>query len=72
MDDHLLSLQSTWGSDGESRYAYSLDGETFIPFGEPYPLAWGHYRGDRIGIYTFHDNAQTGHVDVDFFRYDPR
>jgi hypothetical protein len=47
-----LWLRSVWGLDGQSRYSFSLDGKTFTNFGEPYQLAWGNYRGDRIGLYT--------------------
>jgi beta-xylosidase len=66
----LLWLKSSWGLDGQSRYAYSEDGENFLPFGEPYTLAWGNYRGDRIGIFCYNSKADEGYVDVDYFRYD--
>ena len=56
-----LWFRSTWGLDGESHYSYSLDGESFKPFGRPYRLEWGNYRGDRIGIYTFNDDADAAH-----------
>ncbi len=29
-------------------------------FGEPYQLAWGDYRGDRLGIFTFNNKADAG------------
>jgi hypothetical protein len=64
-----LWLKSTWGLDGKSQYAYSLNGQTFMNFGDPYQLTWGTYRGDRIGIYCFNDKAEDGYVDVDFFHY---
>ena len=64
-----LWLRSTWGLDGKSQYAYSLDGHTFTDFGDPYQLTWGHYRGDRIGIYCFNDDAEAGYVDIDSFHY---
>jgi beta-xylosidase len=64
-----LWLRSTWGQDGLSHFSYSLDGRTFAAFGDPYQFAWGYYRGDRIGIYSFNDNGTAGYVDVDFFRY---
>jgi beta-xylosidase len=66
----IVWLQSTWGLDGLSHYAWSLDGVTFAAFGEPYPLGWGHYRGDRIGIYNFNNVADAGQVDVDWFHHD--
>jgi beta-xylosidase len=62
-------LRSTWGLDGKSQYSYSVDGTTFTPFGDPYQLTWGNYRGDRIGIYTYNDQGETGYVDVDWFHY---
>jgi hypothetical protein len=62
-------LRSTWGSDGRSQYAYSLDGTTWVNFGEPYQLSWGSYRGDRIGIFTYNDEGEAGYVDADWFHY---
>ncbi len=62
-------LRSTWGIDGMSRYSYSLDGKTFLPAGAPYSLAWGYYRGDRIGLYNFNDDQNAGFVDLDYVHY---
>ncbi len=64
-----LWLRSQWGLNGMSQYAYGLDGATYTEFGEPYPLSWGYYRGDRIGIYNFNDHLAAGYVDVDSFQY---
>ncbi len=63
-------LRSTWGLDGLSRYSYSVDGKAFVSFGDPYPLTWSYYRGDRIGLYCYNDKADTGYIDVDWFHYD--
>lgn len=62
-------LKSEWGLEGISRFYYSFDGTDFIPFGEPYQLVWGNYRGDRLGIYCFNDLMEEGYVDVDYFHY---
>jgi beta-xylosidase len=67
---HDLWLRSVWSLDGLSRFSYSLDGESFADFGPPYQLAWGHYRGDRLGLFSFNDKAEAGQVDIDWFRYD--
>ena len=64
-----LWLKSTWDLTGQSRYAYSTDGQTFTDFGPAYPLSWGFYRGDRIGIYSFNNQADAGYVDVDYLIY---
>ncbi|HEX8325969.1 MAG TPA: glycoside hydrolase 43 family protein [Hymenobacter sp.] len=65
-----LWLKSTWGLDGKSQYSYSLNGKTYTPFGTPYQLVWGAYRGDRIGLYSYNNKAEAGYVDVDFFHYE--
>ncbi len=62
-------LRSTWGYDGISQYAYSIDGKKFTPFGQPYALTWGYYRGDRIGIFNYNNKGDRGFVDVDSFHY---
>ena len=65
-----LWLKSTWGLDGMSQYYYSTDGKKYTAFGQPYQMAWGSYRGDRLGIYSYNNKADAGYVDVDFFQYD--
>ncbi len=62
-------LRNVWGLDGLSQFSYSLNGENFKNFGEAYQLKWGNYRGDRIGIFCFNDENESGGVDVDFFEY---
>ena len=64
-----LWLRSSWGLDGRSRFSYSTDGDHFTTMGE-YPLSWGYYRGDRIGIYNYNDVSDTGYIDVDYLHYD--
>ncbi|WP_316765749.1 glycoside hydrolase 43 family protein [Pedobacter frigiditerrae] len=64
-----LWLKSTWGLDGLSQFYYSTDGVKYIPFGKPYQLMWGAYRGDRIGIYTYNNESDSGYLDVDYFNY---
>lgn len=66
----IIYFRSEWGLDGISRFSYSLDGQKFIPMGEPYNLSWGFYRGDRIGIYCYNDEAERGWVDVDYLHYE--
>ena len=72
VEQNLLWIQSSWGLDGKSQYAYSLDGNKFVPFGSVYQLSWGHYRGDRIGLYSFNIKEDAGYVDIDFLHYDYR
>jgi beta-xylosidase len=62
-------LQSSWGLEGKSQFAFSTNGTAFTPFGEPYQLGWGDYRGDRVGIFTDNNDAEAGCVDCDSFTY---
>jgi beta-xylosidase len=64
-----LWLRSDWDFAGDSQFSYSADGTTFTPFGSPYRLTWGNYRGDRIGIYNYNDKGESGYVDLDSFQY---
>lgn len=66
----VVWFKSVWGLDGLSSFSYSVNGKDFIPFGTPYQLSWGYYRGDRIGIYCFNDNGEAGFVDVDYLKYE--
>ena len=50
-------------------FQYSYDGIHFQKTDQIYPICWGSYRGDRIGIYTFNNTADEGFVDVDYFDY---
>lgn len=69
IEDKMIWLKSTWGLDGLSQYYYSTNGSDFIAFGDQYQLKWGSYRGDRIGIFNYNNDKESGYVDVDYFRY---
>ncbi|MBA2939594.1 glycosyl hydrolase 43 family protein [Paenibacillus sp. CGMCC 1.16610] len=64
-----LWLRSCWGLDGINTFSYSLDGKNFIDFDERYQLNWGHYRGDRIGLFSFNNKAENGYLDIEWFHY---
>jgi beta-xylosidase len=66
---NILWLKSTWGLDGLSQYYYSTNGLQFIAFGAPYQLSWGSYRGDRIGLFNYNNDSDSGYIDIDYFRY---
>ena len=55
-----------------------LVGDTFYCYattdgygrGLDYPLSWGYYRGDRIGIYNYNNASDSGMIDIDYFHYE--
>lgn len=62
-------LQSSWNINGTNTYAYSTDGKKYITLPNTTQLSWGSYRGDRIGIFNYNTLAESGFIDVDYFRY---
>ncbi len=69
LSDKYIWLQSQWNANGENIYAYSLDGKKFVAFGGRSTLTWGGYRGDRIGVFNFNVEGESGFIDVDYFNY---
>ncbi len=63
-----LWLHSWWDIDGRARFSFSVDGDAEVPFGFAYQLDWGHYRGDRTGVFTY-NAMEDGSVLFRDFRY---
>lgn len=70
LEGSLLWLQTQISAAGFAQWDYSCDGTTFLTFGEKYLLEWAHYRGSRIGIFTYNDSGEAGWIDVGDFQYD--
>lgn len=69
LNESMVWLRTSWGPDGRASFAYSTDGHQFRPFGPHYQMTHAHYRGDRVGPYTYADRDGPGLVDVDYVRY---
>jgi beta-xylosidase len=65
-----LKLSSHWDIDGRTRFCYELEGGVDTAFGAEYQLDWGHYRGDRVGLFTFNDVADAGSMLFRSFVYE--
>ncbi len=70
IEGKYIWFQSLWNYLGSNQYFYSLDGKTFVPFGEISQLTWGSYRGNRVGIFNFNTKEDKGFIDIDFFNYE--
>ena len=64
-----LWCKAVISSDGSSVFAYSLDGKTFTRIGDAFQFGWANYRGTRLGLYCYNNDADSGFVDVDWFHY---
>lgn len=54
-----------------ARFSYSLDGDNWLPIGEPFKMIFDYRRffmGTRYGIYNYATAEPGGYVDVDWFR----
>ena len=55
----------------QHQFAISTDGKFFLPVGEPFSLRMGHWKGSRVGLYSYNTGALLGgNVAFDFFHYD--
>jgi len=52
------------------RFSYSLDGEKFIPIGEPFAAKKGKWIGSKVGLFAIRKGItyETGYADADWFR----
>ena len=69
MGAHLVGnevwLRGRYSGD-EARLEYSLDARFWTDSGVAFTLAFGHWKGARVGIFCY---GRRGFVDVDFVRY---
>ncbi len=55
-----------------ARFAYSLDGEEWIPVGKSVKMAFDYQRffmGSRFALFNYATRQTGGYVDVDYFHY---
>ena len=50
-------------------FGYSFDGRSFMPIGQRFPFGWHNYRDTRLGLFTYNDVGENGHVDFDYLHY---
>ena len=64
----------TEGQSGLARFAYSLDGEAFTPFGEEFQMVYSgvYFVGNRFALFCYSRQAKGGYLDVDDFQVDIR
>jgi beta-xylosidase len=68
-DGSALWLRAEISDQAACTFVYSLDGRSFTPIGGSFPLGWNNYRGSRVGLCCYNDDAEAGVLDVDWFHY---
>ncbi|WP_342804418.1 glycoside hydrolase 43 family protein [Alteromonas sp. M12] len=60
----------TSNTRNQATYEYSTDGKSFRAFGPTFTISFGKWTGDRLGFFSWNENEDAGHIDVDWFKYD--
>jgi len=63
-------VRATIDDQGGCTFAYSLDGKSFTAIGSRFAFGWHNYRGTRLGLLTYNDLGEHGHLDFGDFYYD--
>lgn len=63
-----IFFRSEWNDDMQSVFSYSFDGVTYLQANE-YCLQWRKYRGDSIGFFNYNNKAESGYIDIAYFKY---
>lgn len=69
IEGDVLWLRGMIDDNGLATFGLSSDGRQFSSFGETYKLKWSWYRGVRFALFTYHETAEAGWVDIDSFDY---
>lgn len=67
--DAALWLRADIDTAGLITFGFSTDGETYTALGEPHQAGWSHYRGTRLGLFTYNNDTEAGSVDFEEFSY---
>ncbi len=65
----VFLLGCEWGLDGRCGYKVSYDGGTRWTTLAYYNLEWGNYRGDRLGLFTYNNEGESGESTFTDFSY---
>ncbi len=49
---------------------YSKDNRSFVEIGEAFSMKSGNWKGVRVGLFCYNENAATGDVSFDWFEYE--
>lgn len=71
-DDVWLAIDTDFNPGQDiARFSYSLDGDNWVPIGEPFKMKFDYRRffmGTRFAIFNYATEQSGGYVDVDWFR----
>ena len=65
-----VQLRVTVKTGGQCRFAYSVDGKSFLPLGDVFVAKPGHWVGAKVGVFSTTPavTAGTGYAEFDWFR----
>lgn len=64
-----LKVDISFGGN-QNQFYYSTDNKKYYPIGEKFSMLFGHWKGPRIGLYSFNELQDGGTAIFDSFEYD--
>ncbi len=67
-----LLLRVQVGDGAVCRFSYSVDGQKFVPLGEPFTAREGRWIGAKVGLFSLAGEGAraSGYTDFDWFRFE--
>lgn len=69
LDSPIIRLRTEYDFSGSTQFSFGLNDHPFYPIGGACELRFGHWKGARIGIFTYQAQGEDGIIDVSSFRY---
>lgn len=67
---NTIYLKTKLDMDNITYWSYSLDGKDFKTIKNTYAIEAKGFRGDMVGIFTYNTESNSGHIDLDWFKYE--
>ncbi|KAA6335630.1 Non-reducing end alpha-L-arabinofuranosidase BoGH43B [termite gut metagenome] len=66
-----IYLQVTLTSEGgNNQFYYSTDNKTYKPFGGKFAASNGHWKGPKIGLFSYNEKEDGGIAKFDWYQYE--
>lgn len=75
LSENKLSSMQVWlkvyisTEPNQNQFSYSIDNKKFVQAGEKFQVLYGHWKGPRIGLYSFNEVEDGGTAIFDSFIY---
>jgi beta-xylosidase len=53
----------------QNYFQYSFDNKNYVTIGKPFEAKWGYWKGTRIGLFSYNEQADGGTAAFNYFHY---